>query len=92
MKVTKRSFVLPLNWSEHFSTWIIRDGDNHWIGYVNSEQDATLIVKAVNLFGEMVGALKETIENCGTCRHEPFRGRCARCITFIALLKKVKGE
>ena len=63
MNATKRSLVLPLKsyWSKHFSTWVIRDGDNQQIGQVDSERKADLIVKAVNLFDEMVDALQGLI-------------------------------
>ena len=94
MDTTKRPFVLPLTcyWLEHFSTWVIRDGDNHQIGQVDNEQKADLIVKAVNVFDDLVDLLESYIaewhnDAANFYRKEPDSLKCAR-----ALLAKVKEE
>ena len=50
-------------------------------------------IENVNLFDEMVEAIKDAVDNCETCRQERMiQRRCARCQTFDALLKRAKGE
>ena len=51
MDATKRPFTSVF-------TWVIRDADNHRIGQIDNEERAHFIVTAVNLFPEMVEALK----------------------------------
>ena len=55
--------------------------------------NAHLIVKAANLHDDLIWALKDSLDNCETCgpHIHPLR-HCARCKTFIALLKKAKEE
>ena len=54
-------------WSEHFSTWVIRDADNHLVGQVESEERARLIVTACNSFMEKNNnpELREAFCLCG---------------------------
>ena len=63
MEETKRPFVpFTYYWSEHFSTWVIRDADNHEVAQVDTEERARLIVTAVNHFEEMRDMLQELEE------------------------------
>ena len=96
MEATKRP------WAVH-GTQIVREGEgfeyelastsNSPISREEATANARLIVQAVNLFDDLVEALRDSIENCETCRVRlhPKR-RCARCQNFMALLKKAQEE